>query len=152
MGPQISGQSLQLVFDLIPFHGYGGAVERDDPAVAHRGSPTGFVGGSQFDIACGDEVLGNDYGFGLGGDRYIVVDRQRHSGSGALGVDAVDTSDDHACDLDIVAGVDRDGFGEVGGDRRGPEHSVPEQHCDAGNENYDQDGGSRTSQRFAATR
>ena len=67
-------------------------------------------------------------------------------------MDAVDTSDDHACDLDIVAGVDPDGFGEVRGDRRGPEHRVPEQNCDPGNENYDQDGRGRTSQRFAVTR
>ena len=82
LGPEIGCQAHQLGLDLIPLDGHGGAVAGDHRAVGHRRAAAVAVGRRELDVARRDQVLRDDDGLGVGGDR---ARRGRPSGSSSSG-------------------------------------------------------------------
>ena len=113
---QIRCQSRQLSLDLVPLDGHRRALERNHGAVGHCRAARP-VGRGQLDVTRRDEILGDDHRLRIGRDGHVAIDVHDQLRLGALRFDRRDGADLDPGDPHLVAGVDRGGGGEVGGDR-----------------------------------
>ena len=119
LGPNSVANRDQLSLDLIPLHRHSCSVDGDFGAVRHLW-PAVLVRRRQLDVACGDEVLGDNDGLGVGGDRHVAIDRKvirSVCGSGSIDV-MVPTFT--PATRTWSPGIDGGGAAEVGGDCLGP--------------------------------
>jgi hypothetical protein len=122
-----------LVLHLVPLDRYRGPFHGNYGAVAHGGA-AGPVGRGELNVAGSDQILSDDHGFGVRGNRHAVVDVHGHLGPGTFRMDGGDAAHLDAGDPHVVARIDRGGSREVCGNRLRTEERIANRHSGADND------------------